>query len=219
MHKKLPLLLVSGVLLSATFGQSQEVSRSKKQSGAAQNRTASKPAVLDFNAVSIERKRSVNELLQLVEVEAKKKERKFSETRKLEAGIRLLGEYRALQAVEFLVDHIDLKGTGATLELTPLVSYPVVGALVEIGNPARDRILEKLSPPMSDATEIPERKLHLYSYVIRRIDGDEVGLYRLQLAEKQATGTHKINLLNLIDIYKLNESAIQVGASLRRSVE
>ncbi len=71
-----------------------------------------------------------------------------------------------------------------------------------------------MKPQLNTAPEYPERDLHLFAYVIRQVDGDEVGLFRLQLAAKNAQGTHKINLLNLIDIYKLNENELQIRQAI-----
>lgn len=138
----------------------------------------------------------------------------FSDSVKLESRISLFGLLRAEQATSLLVQNVTRRTVGLMLEARAFADFPSVDALIQIGNPSVHEILRRMKPQISTATEYPERDLHLFAYVIRQVDGDEVGLFRLELEAKRATGTHKLNLLNLIDIYKLNETEAQIRVAL-----
>ncbi len=164
------------------------------------------PSQPTLNSLAALRKSSVQQLIDTVEMEAKKPRRSLNDDMRLNAAISLLGDYRAVEAVSFLVKNVDLEANTINLSLVAFANLPSVNSLIKIGNPSVDAILNYARQD----SEISEHKLRLFAYVIRSIDGTDVGLYRLQLASKSATGTQKINLLNLIDVYNRNESGIEV---------
>lgn len=131
-------------------------------------------------------------------------------------AIQLLGDYRAAEAANFLVRCISLEGEGSRFSDSVLGIYPSVRALVQIGQPSINAIFFRLSPieHLVDTNPLNERDFHLFAYVIRQIDGDEVGLFRLQLALKNATPEkQKGNFNNLIEIYKRKEDEFAIRSA------
>lgn len=129
-------------------------------------------------------------------------------------AINSLGEMRAQEAVVMLCDKVQLRASGRVSEDIPFGNYPSVGALVQIGNPSVQEILRRMRPLTSITPEYASRDLRLFAYIIREVDGHEVGLFRLQLAARDAQGTHKINLLNLIEIYQKRESELDIKKAI-----
>lgn len=170
---------------------------------------------VDLRTLSTSMGKSLNLALEVAQAELKKTKRSMPDSMRLRFAISLLGKYHSEEAIEFLVDNVGMKVNGMSLALVAFGNYPFVTAAIETGNSSVQEILRRMKPLVSTSPEYPERDLHLFAYIIRQVDGDEVGLYRLRLAAKDAQGTHKINLINLIDIYKLNEDEFQI----RRAIE
>jgi len=133
-------------------------------------------------------------------------------------AVRLLGELRASEAAKDLVERISVPLPGLTASSVDLLEiYPSVGSLIRIGNPAIDAIFQRLRS--FKAAEIGQKKaqvqLYLFAYVIRSIDGHEVGLYRienqLKIAEKEygAKGEYYDNLVSFLEIYKKKTTDIE----------
>lgn len=132
----------------------------------------------------------------------------------LNQAIKSLGLHRSASSVGLLCQQISTPVYSLALESTELHQYPWVHALIKIGSPSVREILRRMKPNSSAAIEYPERDLHLFAYVIREVDGYETGLFRLELAAKDAEGTHKLNLLNLIEIYEKKESELEILKSV-----
>ena len=166
---------------------------------------------------------SLKSLFDFVQAELNKPNRElnfnYEDEGRLNFAVELLGKYRSREAVKFLVDHVSLRTHGLSLSLMRFDGFPAVRALIQIGNPSVQEILRRMKPTYQDEAEYPERDLHLFAYIIREVDGHEVGLFRLQLAAKDATGTHKLNLLNLIDIYQKRESELQIRQIMEAETE
>ncbi len=86
---------------------------------------------------------------------------------KKECAIELLGELRATEAVEFLVEHISIKTATPVLDLTEYDGLPCVEALVKIGNPSAKAIWTKYLPAST------KKKLPLYLKVMKGVWGKE----------------------------------------------
>lgn len=167
------------------------------------------PKPLDVKAFADSREKAVRTVLDYLQVEIGKPNRGLVEDVRIQAAFDLLGNYRAEKAVEFLANNVTLAVNNVQFDYVPLGLYPSARALIQIGNPSVQEILRRMKP-LGEGAEYDQRDLHLFAYVIRQVDGDEVGLFRLQQAAKSAQGTHKLNLLNLIDIYKRNESEFDI---------
>jgi len=94
-------------------------------------------------------------------------------------AIRLLGEYRAAQAVDFLVENVSLNLPALASE-SFLGGHECARALIQIGNPSIEGISRRLSKPCE------ELEIKLFAYVLGAIDGKEISKHRLELAEKEA---------------------------------
>lgn len=133
-------------------------------------------------------------------------------------AIELLGEYRAVAAVDLLIEEIEAPpGHGWVDGPEPSRKYPSVHALIKVGEPAITRILAvRTAKPMT------ERELKLFSYVIWiyyvPLEEQEVGLFRMErllAIEKDSMkhaaeetgmerpmGVREKNLTQLIEVYK-----------------
>lgn len=131
-------------------------------------------------------------------------------------AIQMLGNYRAVEAVNFLIRNVSLRSGATQYDYTPLGDFSCVHALIKIGNPSIAGILRRLSPVgnVVDPNLLNEQDLHLFAYIIREIDGHEVGLFRLEEALKGASGANQQNLLKLIEIYKRKESGFDINRVL-----
>jgi hypothetical protein len=121
---------------------------------------------------------------------------------KLDA-IRLLGEYRAKEAVEILVEQIEYSPPIIAVygDRSPVSAFPSAVALLEIGEPAVRHMLFWGS--MKPRTQ---RQLELFADVIwlhyAREHEQEIGLLRLQRLRERANGQWKQNLDSLVEIYR-----------------
>lgn len=97
-------------------------------------------------------------------------------------AIRLLGEWRVSDAAEMLVDQIEYSPREVvTRPSNPLSEFPAGEALVEIGNPVPQKIIDRLWKPVSD------QQLKLYAFVLYMIDGRQLALARLEMALAKAS--------------------------------
>ncbi len=146
-----------------------------------------------------ERTRVVKQLLAIAQAKKMPEKRRLSPSSPQVLAIELLGEYRAEEAVEFLVDNITMYAPGLSIdEDGPAIGYPCVHALVNIGLPSVKEILKRLN------FSVTEKELRLYNTVIWMVDGD-VGLLRLENALKHATEKNRANLKTLIRMHKAKE--------------
>lgn len=130
-----------------------------------------------------------------------------------ELAIELLGELRASESAQMLVDQIALKVPVIVTAVIPFQDFPALRALIKIGNPSIEAIFRRLSPleHLVELTPLGPHDLHLFALVIREVDGEEVGLFRLQLVLKNAkTEKQKKNFSDLIEIYKKKEDEFDI---------
>jgi len=191
----------SVLVMLATFALAQGQSRLKEP---AQFRDLESPdvatrvACLDTSVK--ERAGRVAALLRIAKLPYESKKTKSPK----ELAIALLGEYRAVEAVDFLVENVSFRPAVALAdafkELSPFDGYPSAQALVKIGTPCMEGIFRRMSKPC-DKTEI-----RLFAYLVRTLDGHELGLYRLDAAAKRAEAANdpvaRTNFRNLIERYK-----------------
>jgi len=144
-----------------------------------------------------DRRQIIAQLLAIAQKKISPEDRTPSSPQVLAIG--LLGDYRAEEAVAFLIANIELFVAQTSDELVPGANYPCAAALVKIGLPSVKGILNRLD---SVATE---KELKLFATVIRLVDGDEVGLLRIEHATTKATEKSKDNLAALMKIYKNKE--------------
>ena len=202
MRTILTTLLLSTVLVTQAVSQNKNSEVDSAKSTGSQTQ-----------ALLIQHRQAIQLALREVEMSVTRPELSFTESVRLESYIALLGAYRAQEAAPLLVKNVARETVGLSYEVQPLRSLPSVGALVEIGGPSVQEILRRMKP-LGEDIEYPENDLHLFAYIIRKVDGQEIGLLRLQLAAKDATGTHKLNLLNLTEIYEKRESEMQIRQAI-----
>ena len=119
-------------------------------------------------------------------------------------AIRTLGEYRAAHAAPVLVRQVDFArpiGDGDGGRTHPLHIYPAAGALIQIGLPSIDAIIARLS---HDATD---RELKLFAWVIQRIDGQEIGIFRLRhfVETEKCSQSHRRQMSRLIEVLEATD--------------
>jgi hypothetical protein len=152
-------------------------------------------------------------LMEAAQAKIEKPIRTFQGSAQLNHTIRMLGVYRAGEAVNFLVNNVALQVPTVSTDIVPFIDYPCVQALIEIGSPSTAGIFHRLSPiaRLVDPNPLKESDLHLFAYIIREIDGHEVGLFRLERELNGAKRTkQKENLPNLIEIYKRREGEFDI---------
>jgi hypothetical protein len=86
---------------------------------------------------------------------------------------RMLGQMRAPNASKVLMEHIELRSMVFT-NLSPLSTHPAAQALVAIGSPVYPDLFAHCGRELSD------KKVRILAYVVRGIDGKEVGVFRLR---------------------------------------
>lgn len=196
-------LVAAAVVVAATAATSAPNRESKLPHLSADSPLTTRQA---YEAENSRRREVVDSLLRTAQATAESKVSSRANSRTF--AVELLGEYRAEEARDYLISSVSLRSRSIHFSDIAFADFAAVRALVRIGNSSVKRIIERLQGvPGLTIAEADEPNLHLFAYIIRQVDGDEVGLFRLQHAAKSATGTGKVNLLNLIDIYKLNESA------------
>ena len=105
-------------------------------------------------------------------------------------AIRALGLMRATEAVEPLLDRIDMKFLQgrSSLNSPDLEPFLCVDALTMIGKPASKAALNRLK------SEGDTTKRELMVRVVRGVEGDSVGKFMISQAIKNAEGKQKANL-------------------------
>ncbi len=166
------------------------------RSGAPEERTRA------FHRLKDDRRAIIDALLTVVREPGAWPDPAFAKYR----AIKLLGEYRAVQACEELVRQLHFTPPSVVYSMHPLHFFPAGAALAEIGGPAMRHIVVRLSHPVSD------HELKILAYVVYLIDGEEVGLARLEsvrakelqaeVKAKGLRGQREANLARLIEIYK-----------------
>jgi hypothetical protein len=131
--------------------------------------------------LSSERKTQIVSLLNVVKQEGAKREQKgvfaFSPLDPEAVAIRMLGELRAVEAVDILLDRIDVQTIVVGSEATIFPGYGVVpAALTSIGKPASTRAVEYL------ASDKSKERSKQYCRVIIGVEGYELGREMLRLA-------------------------------------
>lgn len=111
-------------------------------------------------------------------------------------AIKLLGKYRAVEAVGLLIDNITHLGSSIGFEYEPAAMYPCVGSLAEIGVPSLEGIISRLKDPYG------ELEMKLFATVFRLVDGEDMATLRAELALKKATGQRKKSLEQLVELLK-----------------
>lgn len=138
------------------------------------------------------RQKTISELMAVAEAPSKPEELNSAK----ELSIDLLGEYRATEAIELLIKNIEYHVSSITFERVPAANYPCVRALAKIGVPSLHAIIRHLDNPCS------EKELKLCANVFRLVDGDDVGVLRVEIALKKAEGQARKNLEQLIVLLK-----------------
>lgn len=89
------------------------------------------------------------------------------------SAIEVLGEYRAVEAVPVLFEHLQYKavvGYGSPDDAASLSkNYPAVGSLIKIGSPSAEKALNRIA--VSD----DELDRKLCSWMLREIHGEKIG--------------------------------------------
>lgn len=174
------------------------------QAPRAEERLAAKAQILEFyeselrpfrDGQPVRNHEAYNALVSdLIAVVAEERERHELHDRK-EIAIQLLGELRAVGAVDLLLDNIDLKLPGYILEANPLEIYPCTAALVQIGQPSVNALMRRLDRPQS------ERRRRLYRVVVEGVAGAGGG--RLQLeAELLRAQARQANLQAMLRVFE-----------------
>lgn len=149
------------------------------------------------------RKKSIDHLLKL----ARQKEDGSVIRGTKEISIDLLGALRAHEAVPFLVKHVDYRVAYVSRADNPIQGYPCARALIAIGAASLPEISDRMGRPLQ------ELEIFLFAYIARCIDGEEIGLARLELWRRQAEGVptedgpiKRKNLDRLIEHYKTKKT-------------
>ena len=125
----------------------------------------------------------------LVRIVGKEREQYDSDDEKLLA-VLLLGEMRAAEAVDVLLDNLTFRPPRLIEEAGLGALYPCVEALIRIGQPSVEGILRRASRQYGD------REIMLLSHIVRRVMGREDGLGRfegeLELALKRVDNLRDI---------------------------
>jgi hypothetical protein len=110
-------------------------------------------------------------------------------------AVQLLGELRAVAAVDLLLDNIDLKLPGYLLDANPIKIYPCTAALIAIGQPSVNALIRRLDRPESDLVR------GLWSIVVEGAAGQGEG--RLQLeAELLRAQARQENLEAMLKLFE-----------------
>lgn len=142
----------------------------------------------------------------------------LKDSNQLGGAIDLLGDYRAKDAADLLVVNCTVHLLfGVMMDNNILAGYPSIQALVNIGNPSVEAILRRMMSVehLVDPKPLEPRDLHAFAYIVSQIDGEEVGLFRLELALKEAnTEKQKKSFTELVEIYKKKESVFDLKRAL-----
>lgn len=155
----------------------------------------------DAASIILENRRdTINRLLKIADQE--KDEGVLDRTKEL--AISLLGEYRAIEAVPFLVKNVNYRVLALGQIDDGLSRYPCARALRKIGAAAYPVIWRRFREPIKD-----EEDIALFAQIVRLVDGEEIGQARIELARKDAENigppdgpVMRKNLDRLLEHYK-----------------
>jgi hypothetical protein len=117
----------------------------------------------------------------------------------------VLGEYRATEAVPFLVNHLELDDVPRMLpgmmyrsvSLADAMDNPLSGALIKIGMPAVSPLMERIAK--TDDTNVIGKCVR----ICYRIEGREVAQFRLEgLLAKESESKSRVRLQAALDALK-----------------
>jgi len=114
-------------------------------------------------------------------------------------SVMLLGEMRAIEAVDTLIRYIAFRPPGFTTEYSPSGEYPCVEALIKIGTPATAAFLGKVDSPPDKET------LRLHVMVIQMVEGWEAGELKIRHARRGSVGGRKDYLNALSAAYRVHQ--------------
>ena len=116
-----------------------------------------------------------------------------------ELAVILLGEYRATEATNWLVDNIEYQVSSITWDMARAAGYPCVRSLASIGVPSLDAIVTRLEKQCS------EKEMKLFATVFQLVDGDDIAPLRAELAMKKTAGQQQRNLEQLVELLKTKQ--------------
>ncbi|MGH7927175.1 MAG: hypothetical protein ACREQV_05220 [Candidatus Binatia bacterium] len=179
-HKYTAIVVLCNML--CTFGQSARCDEpSQKTVEMLLEDVRSEDAYLREDARHGLRKKRENVIKSMMAVfETKSDELEFLSAK--DKAVYILGEYRAVEAVDLLAKNIAYQSPFSNQASfnRPLINYLAAQALVKIGCPSREAIRRQLIMPAT----VEEMKL--FTFVILEIDGEEMGLFRLERWLEQA---------------------------------
>ncbi len=106
-------------------------------------------------------------------------------------AVELLGEMRAAEAVDVLLDNLWFRASGLVTERALETIYPCVGALIRIGEPSVEGILRRAD------RQYEEKDIGLLAIVVRYAMAREAGLGRCE-AELQRAERRVDNLRDIV---------------------
>ncbi len=150
------------------------------------------------------RKKDIDCLLVLAQVKENKDqtiEMPYRGTKEL--AIELLGKIKAVEAIPFFVKNVSYPVLYDRYEYNPIQGYPCSRALIAIGSSCYPEIRNHLKRPLEDI------ELKLFAYIIRSIDGHEIGQARLELFRREVENLATVdgenqrkNIDRLLEWYK-----------------
>jgi hypothetical protein len=142
-----------------------------------------------------ERTQTVGELLLLVN-ELKNSPERTLQNGRLCFAIRMLGDIRAAEATQPLLDLIDTRFPGFSSDTGAPKDPEIIEALVNIGKPASRGAVEML------ATDKSSKRALMYVRVIVLVEGADVGKYMVRLAaDKEKDPDKKTRLQTALGLF------------------
>lgn len=112
---------------------------------------------------------------------------------KIEA-IKVLGTIRAKEAVPILIENISIVASEYVKDLPSLENlYPCVSALIEIGKPASEKLVEKL------CDSLPELNRRLYVTALVKIETPKVAKFILDAKIQTVAEKEKLHLKEVLE--------------------
>lgn len=138
-----------------------------------------------FNRLEARQRRTIAVLMRRLRTEP----HSVQASRCMARSIELLGLYRAPEAARDLAQRFDFVEQGWRAEEDPLNPYPAARAIIRIGRPAIDQLIRACS------TWDSEHQFHLAAWILKEYyhDEEDVGLYRLNRALRQAENSRDTN--------------------------
>jgi len=191
----LAVLVAGGALLSVVYGQG----RTPKEKSSAPGTAELVPLKLEermevYRKLLEERNHTIYGIL-LVLNEIKDPRQRSSQNGRVCFAVRMLGDLRAAEAAQPLLDNIDLRFPGVTTSYSPEVDE-VARALAKIGKPASTGAIERL------ASDKSSERAPMYVRVIARVEGIELGKVMVRLAaDKEKDPEKKARLQAAIALF------------------